>query len=118
MTKYKVVGLINIFFGVIQLLASASQLYLNIQLGNLYREFNVQAGTNLIVAKIGLALLLALALINLYLGATGLSQSKQKEVYLKRGIISAITSLAISVFVIIFLIVTIILPIYSLNQQF
>lgn len=118
MTKYKVVGLINIFFGVIQLLASASQLYLNIQLGNLYKEFNVQAGTNLIVAKVGLAMLFALALVNFYLGVKGLSQSKLKEVYFKRGIISAITSLAISVFVVIFLIVTIILPIYSLNQQF
>ncbi len=118
MTKYKVVGLINIFFGVIQILASVSQLYLNAQLGKLYAEFNVNAGSNLMVAKIGVIALLAFALYNLYLGMKNLSQSKQKDQYLKRGIVAAIVSLVISALAVIFLIVTIILPIYSLNQQF
>ena len=118
MTKYKLVGFINIFFGVIQLLASASQLYLNIQLGKLYSDFNVNAGANLIVAKIGLVLLFAFALVNLYLGFKGVTKNTQKEVYFKRGTIAAIASLVLSVFAVGFLIVTIILPIYSLNQQF
>ncbi len=118
MTKYTIVGGINIFFGIIQLLASVSQLYLNVQLSKLYAEFNVNAGANLVVAKIGLSALFIFALVNLYLGAKGMSQGKQKEVYLKRGTVAVIASLALSVFIVLFLIVTVILPIYNLNQQF
>ena len=118
MTKSKLVGGINIFFGVIQLLASVSQLFLNAQLSKLYSEFNVNAGANLVVAKVGVLALIIFALVNLYLGVKNISQTKQKDPYLKSGIIAAIVSLLVSAAAVIFLIVTIILPIYSLNQQF
>lgn len=118
MTKSKVVGGINIFFGIIQVLASVSQLFLNVQLGKLYSEFNVNAGANLMVAKVGVFALFIFALVNLFLGVKNFSQTKQKDQYLKSGIIAAIISLLVSAAAVIFLIVTIILPIYSLNQQF
>jgi len=118
MTKYNIVGIINLIFGLLQLGISIMPLYMVSRIGQLYSDLNVKASQNLTFGYIGIICMLLISLVNIILGFKGLSKSKEKEKNLKYGLITAIASIPLMALLGGLLVIGIIMPIYSLNQQF
>lgn len=118
MNKYKIVGIINILFGIPQLLISSLPLFIVPKLSSLYTDFNVKSQQNFISGYIVAILIFAMAMINLFLGVKGFTKSKKKEKYFKYGIISASVTFFLTGILVLVMVSTVILPIYSLTSQY
>ncbi len=119
MTKYKIVGIIDLILGILQLLFSiVIPLSVFSTLRQLYYAINTHYQMNLMNVYVIVTLILLMAALNLFLGAKGLTGSKEKERYFKYGIISAVTTLFLTGILGSILIFSIISPIYNLTSQF
>lgn len=119
MTKYKIVGIINLFFGISLFLMSIFFL-LSVfpKLSQMYADFNVSSQLNLMSGYIVVLLIFIIAIMNLFLGAKGLTVSKEKEKYFKYGIISIVTTFFLMGILVAILNFSIISPVYNLTPQF
>jgi len=117
MTKYKIVGIIDLILGILQLLFSiVIPLSVFSTLRQLYYAINTHYQMNLMNVYVIVTLILLMAALNLFLGAKGLTGSKEKERYFKYGIISAVATLFLTGILGSILISSIISPIYNLGS--
>jgi hypothetical protein len=119
MTKYKIVGIIDLFFGIPQFLISIIfPLSVFPKLSQMYADFNVNSQLNLTSGYVVALLIFIIAITNIFLGIKGLTISKEKEKYFKYGIISAVATFFLTGILVAILNFSIISPIYNLTSQF
>ena len=119
MTKYKIVGIVDLFFGIPQLLISiVFPLSVFPKLSQMYSDFNVNSQLNLTSGYIVVMLILIIAITNLFLGVKGFTETKEKDKYFKYGIISAVATFFLTGILVAILNFSIISPIYNLTSQF
>jgi len=92
MTKYKIVGIVNLLAGIFQLFISFSHsLTIFPQLSSLYSDIKLSVQPSLIGGYIVITIMVLIATINLLLGFKGLTNTTEQDKYFKKGIIFAIT---------------------------
>jgi uncharacterized membrane protein YidH (DUF202 family) len=119
MSKYKIVGLINIYFGILLLLASAVFLMTVFpQLRMLYTDLNA-GQPNLAVGYAVVVLASSVAVANIYLGAKSqmMSKDKDKEKYFKNGQILAIATIVLLIVLAVIMTSSTLSPIYGLTNN-
>jgi hypothetical protein len=110
-------GIVNFFFGIpIFLLALCFALFVLPKLGLLYSEFNANTSGNMSASYLSVFILIAISVVNIFLGLKGFSKTQKKETYFKYGLISAIATFLISGTVIGYMVLSAILPVYSLTS--
>ena len=118
MTKYKIIGITNLFFGLAQLIVSSSFLVFTLpKLNDLYAQFQVVRPNAWIPYAIGIVVIVA-GLINIYLGIKNFQKHKEQEKYFKFGLISAIITFALSGILVSLLTLSVVLPMYNLTESF
>jgi hypothetical protein len=119
MIKYKIVGIIDLFFGISQLLISIIfPLSIFPKLSQIYADFNVNSQLNLTSGYIVVLLIFIIAITNILLGVKGFTMSKEKEKYFKYGIISAVATFFLTGILVAILSFGVMSPIYNLTSQF
>lgn len=119
MIKYKIVGIIDLLLGIPQLLISiVFPLSVFPKLGQVYSDINVNSQLNLTSGYVAVTLILIMAILNLFIGVKGFTESKEKEKYFKYGIISAVATLFLTGILTSIMISSIISPLYNLTSQF
>lgn len=117
--KYKIVGIINLFFGVTNFAVSVFfPLSVFPKLSRVYSDVNVSSQPNLTSGYIVVILFLIIAITNLFLGVKGFTGTKEKEKYFKYGIISAIATFFMTGILVAILNLTTVSQIYDLTSQF
>ncbi len=117
--KYKIAGILNLVFGVPQLLISL--ILPGIILPKLVTEFNnlnIAYQLNSIISYFIAAIIFIEAATNIYLGMKNLNQAvgkpnKEKDKYFRYSVMSAIVTVLTSGLLIGILVINIILPIYD-----
>ena len=118
MDKYKVVGILNFFFGFIQVVFPLLTLVLVIpKLSALYTELDVEV--SLVPAFLSSGLCLLVGGTNLFIGARLFSKEKKsRQKYFTIGLILAIGSFAFAGILTYLNALSAVMPIYSLTSQF
>jgi len=117
MTKYKIVGIINLLLGIFQLLLMFPLIVIP-KLNSLYADFNMNGQPNFTGSYLVTVVAFLLMAINLFLSRKGFSNVKDKDKYFKVGIIVAVVTFILSGFLTLILTVSILSPIYNLSTQF
>jgi len=118
MNKYKIVGIINIFIGIsIFLVAFSFVLIVIPKLSVLYTEFGADTPVNISDSYSSIFILFTIAIVNIFFGIKGISNTQNKETYFKYGLITAILTFLLSGIVVRFMIDSAIDPIYNLNSH-
>ncbi|OIO15500.1 hypothetical protein COV53_04035 [Candidatus Gottesmanbacteria bacterium CG11_big_fil_rev_8_21_14_0_20_37_11] len=119
MSKYKIVGIINLFLGIPILLLALSFFILIIpKLSQLYSEFHASSQVSITSSYAVTIILLLTASANIFLGIKGISISQKKDKYFKYGLLLVIVTFLFSGFFIGILNLSVLLPIYNLTKQF
>lgn len=114
MTKYNIVGIINIFLGIPQLLmAVIFPLSVFPKHVSLYSDFYLNATPDFTSGYVAASIMLLIAITNLFLGAKGFTEKKEKNKYFKLGIVSAITTFFVTGILVVILNISIIPPLYT-----
>jgi hypothetical protein len=118
MTKYKIVGILNISLGVLETIYAAFALIITLpKLNELYFELGAKRPSYTSTYLI-LGFILIIGLVNLFLGLKLFTKSEKREAYFIYALISLIASFFLGgIFSGIFTL-SIIVPIYSLISQF
>lgn len=117
MSKYKIVAIIELFLGLLQLTSALAMLLFVIpKLSSVYSDFNVKASP--INSYIALILVLLMGIVNLFFSFKLFANSKKnKEQYFKYGIISAISTFFLMGVFIGIANFSILSPLYNLTSQ-
>lgn len=119
MNKYKIIGIVNLLFGASQFLISIIfPLFLFPNLIQTYTDLNVNSEFNLTGGYIVVLLILIIAITSLVIGVKGLTVSKEKEKYLKYGVISAVATFFLTGVLVAILNFSVTSQIYNLTSQF
>lgn len=119
MTKYKIVGIIDLFFGISQFLISIIfPLSVFPELSKMYADFNVNSQLNFTSGYIVVMFILIIAVTNLFLGVKGFTKTNEKDKYFRYGIISVVVTFFLTGILVAILNFSIISPIYNLTSQF
>jgi len=116
-TKYKIIGIITLFLGLIQLILVLSFLIFTVpRLIEIYRQFESQP--NLTTVYTISALILTASFINLFLGVKNFQENKEKERYFNYSLISVIVTFFLGGILVSMLNLSALLPLYNLTSRF
>ena len=119
MSKYKIVGLINLLFGLLQLFLPI-MLWVSVipKLTEIYSNFQVNNQPNLTLLFGALILLFIFGLTNIILGVMGFKKIKEKEKIFQYGIMVAVVTFFLMGALVSFLVSSIISHLYNITSQF
>ena len=115
MTKYKTVGILNLFLGILEVFfALFAFVFIVPKLTSLYSEFGTELPSFVSIYLI-LGVIILMGIGNLFFGFNLISKPEKKDKYFKFALFLLIASFLLSG---IFSSIGIILPIYDLTSQF
>jgi len=118
MTKYKIVGIVNLFLGALEIICPLFALIFTIpRITALYSEFNAE-GPSLVPTYLVLGILILMGIGNLFFGFNLISKSEKKDKYFKYALILIIASFLLGGVFSSIASLSVILPIYNLTSQF
>jgi len=117
MTKYKIVGILNLFLGALEVIYPLFALIFTIpRLTMLYSEFGAEM-PSFISTYLILGFVILVGAGNLFFGFNLVSKSEKKDKYFKYGLILLITSFLLGGVLFSIVSLSVILPIYNLTSQ-
>ena len=118
MNKYKIVGSINIFFGLVQILGSIIiPLFVMNKLTRMYETFEVNLKTPSGMYVV-LGIIFVVGIINIFVGIKAFNSKKGNNKVYTTSMVVAIFSIIITPILAGVLVTLVITPIYSLMNQF
>jgi membrane protein implicated in regulation of membrane protease activity len=118
MNKYKVMGLINLIFGIMLLIISPIfPSFIIPGLGEMYEGMEIDLQLPLIGVYVATALIFVSAIINLFVGIKGITKNNNKDKYFNYGIIAALISFFLPGVLAVILNFSVIYPIYNITSQ-
>ncbi|OGG01704.1 hypothetical protein A2W14_03755 [Candidatus Gottesmanbacteria bacterium RBG_16_37_8] len=118
MAKYKIIGAVNFFLGIFEIVYPLIVILFTIpRLTELYAEFQAK-GPNLIPTYIILSIVMLMGVGNFILGVKLFSKSENKEKFFKIAIILIIASFLLGGVITKIASLSVIMPIYNLTSEF
>src|SRR3989344_4359158 len=117
MTKYKLVGILNFFFGFPILLLALSFFFVIPKLTPLYSEFGANTSGNISTSYLSVVVLLAISAVNIFFGIKGFSNTQNKDAYFNYSLITAIVTFLLSGTIVGLMVISVIFPLYNLTSQ-
>lgn len=118
MNKYKIVGIVNLIAGVIQIIFSLLFLLSTLpKLASIYSNINKE-GPSYPAAYLMFGLIILLGIASLVAGFKLMRGYENREKYLKFGLALIIIAVSLSGFLVSVAVVSIIMPLYSLTSEF
>ena len=118
MNKYKVVGVVNLLFGVFQIIYPLLVIFFTLpRLTELYSELNIQ-GYSFISTYLIIGFVMLIGIGNFFFGLNLISKSEKKEKYFKYALMLIIASFLFVGILFNLASLSTILPIYNLTSQF
>lgn len=118
MTKYKIVGILNLFLGVLEVVYPLFALIFTLpKLTRLYSDFGAEM-PSFTPTYLILGIVVLIGVGNLFFGFNLISKSGKKDKYFKYALILVIASLLLGGVFYSITSLSVILPIYNLTSQF
>lgn len=118
MAKYKIVGVVNFFFGFFEVVYPLIVILFTIpRLTELYSEFQTK-GPNLIPIYIILSIVILIGIGNFFLGVKLFSISENKDKYFKYAIILIVINFLLGGIFTQIVSLSVLMPIYNLTSEF
>lgn len=118
MDKYKIMSLVNLFFGVIQILFSVIlPLFLIPGLKEMYSGMDIDTGLSFTSVYVITIFSIIVGITNLILGIKGFTSNNKKDKCFKYGTVLAVISFFLPIVFVVILNFSVIYPIYNLTSQ-
>lgn len=118
MTKYKIVGILNLFLGILETIYPLFAFMFTIpRLTELYSEFGAE-GPSFGITYLTLSIIILMGIGNLFFGIKLFSKTENKDKYFKYALILVIASFLLGGVFTSFASLSVIMPIYNLTSQF